>query len=153
MKMNKKGVTMLELVVVLVIIAIGAVLAVPNLGAWLPNYRLRSATRDVASVLRTAQVKAVSNNLDYRVSFTEGTGSAGSYILERNSGGVWTNDGVTQILPNGITLATSFPNERVVFRPSSTTDFGGTVTITNAKGSQRTITVLFSTGKITIPNP
>jgi len=44
----------------MVIVAIGAVLMVPNIGAWLPNYRLRSATRDIVSTLRIAQTKAVS---------------------------------------------------------------------------------------------
>jgi len=68
-KRNKKGITLIELVVVMIIIAIGAVLLVPNIGGWLPNYRLRSATRDIVSTLRTAQMKAVSSNLEYRVSF------------------------------------------------------------------------------------
>ena len=58
--MNKRGVTLIELIVVFVIIAILAVLMVPNIGAWLPSYRLRGATRDVVSTLRTAQMKAVS---------------------------------------------------------------------------------------------
>ena len=61
-KRNKKGITLIELVVVMIIIAIGAVLLVPNIGGWLPNYRLRSATRDIVSTLRTAQMKAVSSN-------------------------------------------------------------------------------------------
>ena len=69
MKMNKKGVTLIELIVVFVIIAIGAVLMVPNLSPWMANYRLRSATRDITSTLRVAQMKAVSNNLNYQVLF------------------------------------------------------------------------------------
>ena len=68
-KINQKGITIIELVVVMVIIAIGAVLLVPNIGTWLPNYRLRSATRDVVSTLRTAQMKAVSTNIRLRGGF------------------------------------------------------------------------------------
>jgi Tfp pilus assembly protein FimT len=68
-RLTHKGITIIELVIVRVIIAIGAVLMVPNIGAWLPNYRLRSATRDNVSTLRTAQMKAVSTRMDYRVSF------------------------------------------------------------------------------------
>jgi len=48
---NHKGITLIELVVVMVIIAIGAVLLVLNIGAWLPNYRVRSGARDVVSTL------------------------------------------------------------------------------------------------------
>ncbi len=72
MKMNKRGVTLIEVVIVFAIIAIGAVLMVPNMGAWLPNYRLRSATRDITSTLRVAQMRAVSNNSDYRGSLPLG---------------------------------------------------------------------------------
>jgi len=68
--MSKKGVTLIELVVVLVIIAIGAVLLVPNIGGFLSNYRLRSATRDVVSNMRTAQMRAVSTNTPYGVGFS-----------------------------------------------------------------------------------
>src|SRR4030043_1311356 len=96
---NKKGVTLIELVVVFVIIAIGAVLLVPNIGGWLPSYRLRSATRDIASTMRTAQMKAVSNNMEYRVFFPD----ASSYVLQRNSGGFIT-EGVPQTIPSGISV-------------------------------------------------
>ena len=58
-KGNKKGITLIELVVVMIIIAIGAVLLVPNIGGWLPNYRLKSATRDIVPTMRNAQMKAV----------------------------------------------------------------------------------------------
>src|SRR4030043_2099954 len=96
---NKKGVTLMELVVVFVIIAIGAVLLVPNIGGWLPSYRLRSATRDIASTMRTAQMKAVSTNMEYRVFFPD----ASSYVLQRNSGGFIT-EGVPQTIPSGISV-------------------------------------------------
>jgi len=145
MKMNKKGVTLLELIVVFVIIAIGAVLVVPNMGAWLPNYRLRSATRDIASTLRTAQVRAVSNNVDYQVSFAGST-----YVLQRNTGGVWVSDGATQKLPTGIVIqSNTFAGSVAYFRPNSSSN-GGTIVLRNIKNTTRTITVLLSTGRITI---
>jgi len=146
--LNKKGVTLIELVIVMVIIAILAVLMVPNIGRWLPNYRLRSAARDITSTLRTAQVRAVSNNTNYRVVFTEGTGSTGNYVLERNSGG-FVADGPAQTLPSGIQMTTNFNNDRVVFNTNSTAN-AGTVLLKNPQGTQRAITVVSSTGRITI---
>jgi len=152
MKMNKRGVTLIELVVVFAIIAIGAVLMVPNMGPWIQSYRLRSATRDIVSTLRTAQMKAVSINLDHRVSFTEGTGNAGSYVLERNTGGVnWIQEGEFKTLPTGIKLTTNFPSERVVFKPNSQVEQGGKVLLEYPpKSSSRTINVSVSTGRIAI---
>src|SRR4030042_1691051 len=95
-EMNKKGITLIELVIVFVIIAIGAVLLVPNIGTWLPNFRLRSATRDVASMLRTAQMKAVSTNIPFGVAF-----DANSYQLYRSSGGL-IPEGSLVTLPSGV---------------------------------------------------
>jgi prepilin-type N-terminal cleavage/methylation domain-containing protein len=146
--MNKKGVTLIELVVVFVIIAIGAVLLAPNIGAWLPNYRLRSATRDIVSTMRTAQMKAVSNNLRYQVSFTAGTGDSGSYILQRDSGG-FVDDGPRQTLPKGITMSNiTFSGNNAVFNPNSTSS-AGSVTLSNAK-TQRRIILTAATARVRI---
>ena len=147
-QMNRKGVTLIELIVVMVIIAIGAVLLAPNIGAWLPNYRLRSATRDIVSTMRTAQMKAVSNNLRYQVSFTAGTGDSGSYILQRDSGG-FVDDGPRQTLPKGITMSNiTFSGNSAVFNPNSTSS-AGSVTLSNAK-TQRRIILTAATARVRI---
>src|SRR4030042_1213037 len=122
-QMNKKGITLIELIVVFVIIAIGAVLLAPNLGSWLHHYRLRSAARDIVSTMRTAQIKAVSTNMEYRVSFNQG---AANYILQyRNTGGLWVNEGETQILPSGIQInAITIPGNNAEFNPNSPSSTG-----------------------------
>jgi Tfp pilus assembly protein FimT len=149
--MNHKGITLIELAVVFVIIAIGAVLLVPNIGAWLPNYRLRSATRDIVSIMRTAQMRAVSNNIQYRVNFNAAEiGAANSYILQRNTGGVWINDGALQTVPAGITVnIDQLPAGRAVFNPNSTS-VAGSVALQNTKGSQRNIALTPATGRVRI---
>jgi prepilin-type N-terminal cleavage/methylation domain-containing protein len=148
MKMNKRGVTLIELVIVFAIIAIGAVLMVPNMGAWLPNYRLRSATRDIVSTMRVAQMRAVSNNADYQVSI-----AGGSYTLQRSTlGPSWVNEGEAKTLPTGITINNNTfvnPANNPLFRPNSSSN-GGRLVLRNTKGTQRTITVLPSTGRISI---
>ena len=151
-KKNKKGVTLIELVVVMIIIAIGAVLLAPNIGGWLPNYRLRSATRDAASMLRTAQIKAVSTNMEYRVSFNNPV--AGSYVLQRHTGGVWVDEGAPQTLPTGIVIsAITFPLDGAwncaEFNPNSTSSTGS-ITLQNTKGTQKNITLTPATGRVRI---
>ncbi len=142
--MNEKGVTLLELIVVFVIIAIGAVLVVPNLRPWILNYRLRSATRDLTSNLRAAQMRAVSNNVNYQVFFDTG---AGTYMLQHNSGGLCVDEGTAQTLPTGISIATSFGNA-LTFYPNSSSN-GGSIQLSNTKNT-RQITVVPSTGRIAI---
>ncbi len=143
--MNKRGVTLIELVIVFAIVAMGAVLVAPNIGAWIPTYRLKSATRDIVSTMRVAQIKAVSNNINYRVSFDPGNKN---YVLQyQGSAGLWVNEGVTQALPIGMAIGTTFAGNVANFFPNaSATD--GSVTLTNAKGSTKTIWLWGTTGRI-----
>ena len=142
--MDRKGITLIELVIVMAIIAIGAVLVMPNIGAWIPTYRLKGATRDIISTMRVAQIKAVSNNTTYQVSFDP---VGNNYILQYQGSGGLVNDGATQPLPPGVQFVTTLGANAAIFYPDSTAT-GGTITITNTKGSQKTITLWGTTGRI-----
>jgi prepilin-type N-terminal cleavage/methylation domain-containing protein len=144
--MNKKGVTLIELIVVMVIIAIGAVLFTPNIGGWMQNYRLRSAARDIASTMRTAQMKAISTNFKYQVSFP----SSVSYALKyQDTNGVWQPEGGTQTLPSGISMTViNIAGHNAVFNTDSTSSPGG-ITLQGTKGT-KSITLNAATGRVTI---
>jgi len=147
---NRKGVTLIELIVVMVIIAIAALLMAPNINAWLSNYRLRSATRDIVSTMRTAQMKAVSRNLEYEVSFTQNADGSGSYILKYNTGGNWVDEGISQKILTGVTIAAiNFPGNNAQFNTNFTAS-AGNITLVNSKGTTRKITLTTSTGRIKI---
>jgi len=147
--MNKKGITLFELVIVMAIIAIGAVLAAPKIGAWLPNYRLKGATRDIVSLIKQAQMKAVSYNLEYRVYFNATTKI---YWLERgdrssnstNWGTPGAKEGIDNPLPTGISI--SYTSSFVEFNPDSTCS-GASITLSNSK-RQSVITFTTSTGRV-----
>ena len=142
--MNRKGVTLIELVVVLVIIAIGAALTAPGIGAWLPYYRLRSATRDLVSTMRVAQMKAISKNLRYQISFDIPNRS---YIVQYlNTAGTPVSDGARQTLPTGVQFNTDFGNVANFFANSSSTD--GNVSLNNTKGKTKSIRLWGTTGRI-----
>jgi general secretion pathway protein H len=59
MRHRARGVTLLELLIVLAIMALGAALVVPMLGSGVSNTELRSAARQLASGLRLARSEAV----------------------------------------------------------------------------------------------
>ena len=154
--MNKKGVTLIELIVVLVIIAIAATLAIPNIAAWLPNYRLRTATRDIVSTMRTAQMKAVTTNIEHRVRLQpdscfadEPERNARSYIILRAT----TMDGGCQEMPAGIRfhdidLDGANDNE-AIFNPNSTST-SGHVTLRNRRDREKRIVLFSATGRIRV---
>jgi prepilin-type N-terminal cleavage/methylation domain-containing protein len=142
--MNHKGITLIELIVVFVIIAIGAMLVAPNIGAWLPSYRLRSATRDLVSTMRVAQMKAISNNLRYRISFDIPNDN---YILQYlDTMGNPVPDGALQTLPTGVQFNTTFGNSANFFPDSTSTN--GNVVLNNTKGRTKTIQLSGATGRI-----
>ena len=151
---NRRGITLIELVVVMAIVALGAAFVAPNIGAWIPNYRLRGATRDVVSTLRTAQIKAVSNNSVYGVAFDADPCPPGSILLYRSGGLI--PEGSCINLPTGVQFnSNTFPvngnlNKRFAqFNANSTSSSGG-VTLRNSKGSVKRITVASTTGRIKI---
>jgi type II secretory pathway pseudopilin PulG len=57
------------MLIVVAIIAVMAAIALPNIGQYLRNYRIKGATQDVASQLQTARGKAISSNTNAGVSF------------------------------------------------------------------------------------
>jgi prepilin-type N-terminal cleavage/methylation domain-containing protein len=153
--MNNKGVTLMELVVVFVLIGIMAAFILPSIGtSWLPRYRLRSATRDIVSTMRTAQIRAVASGVPYQVAFNVATNS---YVLQYTTGGNTLNAGPVQTLPSGIILSIpGLPTGTAQFNPDSTCPTGATDIISLSylkKGvtwEQKWISVYAATGKITI---
>jgi Tfp pilus assembly protein FimT len=147
---NSRGVTLIELVIVFLIIAIMAGLLVPNIGAWLLNYRLRGAARDIVSIMRTAQLKAVSNNTQFRINLNEGDVGLNSYVLQYYTVGTWVNESAIQSLPPGIKIiANTFPGKYANFNPNYTSS-AGSVTLQNKNGATKRISLTSSTGRVNI---
>lgn len=149
---RRTGVTLIELVVVMAIIAIAAVALVPNIGTWIHYYRLRSATRDITSALRTAQMKAVSKNISYRVRFDPGENSFVLLYQGTQGPNDFIPEGPSQKLAPGVAITEvnfSGGANDAVFNPDSTSS-AGHVTVTNAKGTRRTITVSSATGRVRV---
>lgn len=68
-KISRRGFTLLEAVIVLVIAGILVVIGAPALLAWLSNQQLTSAQSQVESIFRQAQSTAKQRHIDYQISF------------------------------------------------------------------------------------
>jgi len=66
---GKRGLTIIELVVVMSILGVMVLIAIPNIGRWLPRYRLKSAARDVASNMQLARLGAIKDNREWALLF------------------------------------------------------------------------------------
>ena len=70
---NERGLTLIEVITTMVILAIVVVTAVPNFSLWRDNYQIRSESDHVLMDLLMARTTAIKNNNDVVVTFTEAT--------------------------------------------------------------------------------
>lgn len=139
------GFTMIELMVVLVILAVGLALVAPRFGNVLGGLELKGAARDVASGLRYARGRSIATREESRflLDVEQGrywiTGREREHRLPRGVE-VRLLTGASEVVADGIGAITFFPDG------SST---GGRVTLASGDRSYR-VDVRWLTGQVRI---
>jgi prepilin-type N-terminal cleavage/methylation domain-containing protein len=105
-RQREKGVTIIELAVVMAIIAIIALFMSPALGEWAARFRVRGTSKDLADTLQLARIKAISTGNQYRVRLNINTGGgAETFVLQENDPvGGWIDEGATKNLSTGVNI-------------------------------------------------
>lgn len=159
--MDKKGMTMLELLIVLSIIGVIAGLAGVTWITGLNHSSLRTGARDIASALRTAKQMAVTTNTTQQVNFdlTNATfqlvgASAATNLKDTSFGHKPIN--ISSFVDGGTTLTSGTAwiqfanNGAATFSTGGTTSVTITLVRTDNNSETKTITVN-SMGRITVP--
>ena len=68
---DENGFSLVELITVIGIIGIMAAIAVPSFLSWLPNMRLKAATRDLHAAAMKAKGAAIKRNLNCALTFNQ----------------------------------------------------------------------------------
>lgn len=66
-----RGVTLIELAVVMAIVGIMALFMAPAIGEWIDNFRIRQAAREVSGDLQFAKMKSISTGVRCAIVFDE----------------------------------------------------------------------------------
>jgi type IV fimbrial biogenesis protein FimT len=155
------GVTAIELLVVVVIIAIFATFAIPAFSVWLPNYRLRTASRDLLSNLQRAKLTAIKRNSLCTVTFNQTVGGINyAYVAYMDADGDLEYDAGEEIVArvlledygnvnfSGFTLTNNDDGlPSIAFRSNGLTldnagNYGsGAVSFTNTKGNTSQVSI------------
>ncbi len=156
-----RGLTLLELVLVLVILAVAGAVAMPYYLASLPNRRAAAATRQVLTDLRRARTLAVESGEPVYVVFEVGTSA---YRIVREADGV-AGPSAGDEMDREVALTDQFPgvvlgstvvadpvtfqNDVAVFRPRGTSNGGSVVLrVPGRSTAERKVAVLSTTGRV-----
>jgi prepilin-type N-terminal cleavage/methylation domain-containing protein len=148
-----KGFTLAELMVVIGIFAIVMVTSIPAIGRFLQSWKLGGDTDQFASYLRSARSAAVMKNIDAVFQFDDNNGT---YFYFEDNDGDGTRDSdeyqtaVVEFAAGISFNAHTLPATQVTFEPRGNALESGTVTVANAHGKTRTVTLFGGTGNVTV---
>lgn len=142
----KSGFTLIEMMIVLFIILVFLGMSLPFFQNFSTSSGLKTAEREIGTVLRTARSYAISQNSNFNAVFNTGV-TPNTYRITNSSGN--TQDKTYQ-LPSGVTFAAT---TTITFTSNGglTSGSATSVTINSAKGGSKQITVETATGAVTMP--
>lgn len=156
---SKKGITLIEIMTVVVIVGIVSAMAVPRFQNAFERMRFRSANRDIVSTLRLARSLSVSNKLNYGVMIDPDTKVVGIFLKSDTASNPKAYEAADSLIRVD-TLSKSFDylssdltSNSLVFNPNGSCSFDGGGNIATMAYSDDMIgiyvtNILASTGRV-----
>jgi Tfp pilus assembly protein FimT len=156
---SERGITLIELISIVVIIGIVAAMAVPRFATTISRLKFRTSARDIVSKMRLARSNAVTHKQPFGVYFDDDAKSV-TLFLDSNNPGANTfevSDSILDVdtLPDGfVYVGTDFGLPTLVYQPNGSATQTGHVYFMSYDENDGvnigTIDVLSSTGRTKI---
>ena len=156
-----RGLTLVELMVALAVLALLAGVAVPYVLASLPGYRASGAARQVVADLRLARTLAVERGVRAFVVFDPATSTYAVRLDTDGVPGLSAGDEEVKRVALGSTYRNvrigsarardpvTFPDDVALFKPRGTSNGGSVYLTVSGRGDvERKITVMSTTGRV-----
>lgn len=153
-KTNQRGITLMELMIVIVTLGIMAAMATPRFLDYIPRLRTKAAVREVVSQLRLARSTAIAEKIPMGVYFNSYEGGyvvfadtvdVGSQLYDETDRLIRTAEFAPQIEMGYVT----FDNSVVIFDADGSASSSGSITFLSHDGEQLyQVSVIAGTGKV-----
>jgi type IV fimbrial biogenesis protein FimT len=141
-KTGSKGFSLVEMLVVIGILAITAIVTIPNVIAWRSGMQFRAAVNELRNDLESAKTRAVKENAKVTVAFDPTAGQYRMTYPDQDNQIILLK---SQTLPAGVRIASG---NNTSFSSRGTADTG-TIVLANQQGKTKSISISFI-GKIEV---
>jgi prepilin-type N-terminal cleavage/methylation domain-containing protein len=147
---KERGMTFMELLVVIVLLLISATIAIPSFAQWRKNIESRQAARNIVQLLREARSRAIAMNKECRVEFEPAARRYGLRMGDKAADTIWTS--VPPVsdwaqCPSEANFSSKVKSFQ--FNTNGTAN-GGTITVWNGNMQDMFDIIVNSTGRIRI---
>jgi type II secretory pathway pseudopilin PulG len=142
--------------VVLILVGIVTAVALPGINRFMRSLELNRQAQQVATMLRVARQRAITENNPYVVWWSDPSRGWGWWDDDDNDGVRDDSEAAREPVPLPAWIVVSpssanpFPSDTLRFFPDGSANWSGSVVLTNRDGYARSLSVVRPTGMVTV---